>query len=53
VALFFDCHLVNPLLAIFLFIPYLQVPKGKEEEKKDIRCLVLGTISCIILYYLL
>jgi hypothetical protein len=25
----FDCHFVNSLLAVFLFILYLQVPKGK------------------------
>jgi hypothetical protein len=37
----FDCHLViTPPLAIFLFSLYLQVPKGKEEEKKERRCVV-------------
>jgi hypothetical protein len=45
----FDYHLVNPPLAIF---SWMQVPKGKEEEKKERRCVVLGTNSCIfsILY---
>jgi Na+/pantothenate symporter len=36
----FDCQLVNPPLAVFLFTLYLQVPKGKEEEKKERRCVV-------------
>jgi hypothetical protein len=48
----FDCHLVIPPLAVFLLSLCLQVPKGKEEEKKERICVVLGTNTCIfsILY---
>jgi hypothetical protein len=37
----FDCHLVIPPLVVFLSSLCLQVPKGKEEEKKERRCVVL------------
>jgi hypothetical protein len=49
----FDCHLVNPPFGCFSVYLCLQVPKGKEEEKKERRCVVLGTNSCIFFYYLL
>jgi hypothetical protein len=32
---FLDCHLVFTILAILLFIFWLQVPRRRKEEKKE------------------
>jgi hypothetical protein len=49
----FDCHLVITPLAMFLLSLCLQVPKGKEEEKKGRRCVVFRNIYLYIFYSLL
>jgi hypothetical protein len=56
----FDCHLVFTPLAVFLLSLCLQVPKGKEEEKKERRCVVfrnkyictLSILYCNFLFFI-
>jgi hypothetical protein len=49
----FDCHLVITPLLVFLLSLCLQVPIGKEEEKKERRCVVFRNIYLYIFYSLL
>jgi hypothetical protein len=48
----FDCHLVNPPFGCFSVYSLLAGAKRKTRRKER-RCVVLGTTSCIIFYYLL